>query len=991
MLIILKVLAKLLNNNFRELINFSLKICINASFKTGIYLLYFKKKMKENKNTTHTINIFFILTFTSLFGYSQVNPPSNIHFLCESPYTNFTVYWDDNSTNETGFIIEAKTDDSSWVTWQTLNNANRTSYGVLDYDRTESREFRVIAFNSTENSTPSETLRVVGTSSDLEVYPEVPGIRSPQMLTIGGITFPEIQYQCPAEPDKGHATRISTFYNVQVRPSAGGDWLNSPTYEVRPQIRDNKAQNNPAHSSGGHDVYAYGKYGPSTSSPNRTLHSRHWNNFDAETEITVRIELLSGALSQTIDLNQLEVYPAPINISLVNSSTVDITLPAAGNDGSLEYSKHYMIAFNRNSWKDPVRHQNIFEHPLMLFVNPVKPAPASSPANTYKEFNGGTLIAVGAGIHLPNNYLRFFGAGGNNTAREVYIPGDAYMHGGFALNNTSHPIKVWGRGIYSDELFLVHATNDNNPNRTPWANVRPAEGNPWNLNGTWEASIFFKGNASTPQTVEGLSSISRRMGSATKWQGNGRLIDHKDIGYGGGLYQEGNTKSYFLGNYVSNDDDIIYVNQDYEMRYCTTRNSHNGPSFQFGWGINDNIDNKGRIYNHMTLPSDKLENGYGQNHGVFNSRQQSGNTYRHFGGYFEDVYVTGRENIVFNIGLSNEDNRINDNNPVSVFGDKTFKNVTIEQHSRNDNYLETKVKSGESWESYMRFIHFDNLVIEGNLVENIDDGDYFDYNEKINDVNNMNGVLLHTVTFFSLPDPITEPSGSTSAIGQTIVFGSKSTENIVIADSSLPVSLSPLCANSDDSSYTGFQVIDAGNGYIALRAPNGYLVKADPERYGYVYTEPDLLREDDNTTAVTENAKFIWEDLGNDEFALYSKTLGLYVRAESNTGPNNPLYAASASIGDAETFSTNLSALSVNELSYNALYFHPNPVKNTLYVKNLNGEFSFSIYDVSGKLIRKSNNVLSPEINMSNLNRGLYFIEITNSDNFKSVTKIIKE
>ena len=105
------------------------------------------------------------------------------------------MYWDDNSTNESGFIIESKTDGGSWSLWQTINSVNAQSYNGFNYDRTASREFRVIAFNGTENSTASNTIRVVGTNSLLEVYPEVPGIRSPQMLNMNGITFPEIQYK----------------------------------------------------------------------------------------------------------------------------------------------------------------------------------------------------------------------------------------------------------------------------------------------------------------------------------------------------------------------------------------------------------------------------------------------------------------------------------------------------------------------------------------------------------------------------------------------------------------------------------------------------------------------------------------------------------------------------------------------------------------------------------------------------------------------------
>ena len=65
--------------------------------------------------------------------------------------------------------------------------------------------------------------------------------------------------------------------------------------------------------------------------------------------------------------------------------------------------------------------------------------------------------------------------------------------------------------------------------------------------------------------------------------------------------------------------------------------------------------------------------------------------------------------------------------------------------------------------------------------------------------------------------------------------------------------------------------------------------------------------------------------LNSTNFALYSRSMGLYVRAETNCGPERPLYAASATIGPLETFSLSagtpppLSTLHIEAENYTAM------------------------------------------------------------------------
>jgi hypothetical protein len=834
----------------------------------------------------------------ALRSVAAVNAPSDVYFLCQSPYTTLTLFWTDNSSNETGFRIERKLDGGSWTTVASAG-PGATSSVLASFDRSLSSQFRVTATNATEVSPPSAEIRVVGTGATLEVYPEVAGIRTPRLFTNGPIVFSELQDQCPADPVKGKATRVSTWFSVQVRPASGGTFLDSPTYETRPQIRNNLAQNNPNHT-GGHRPYGYGNYGPTSNSPNRPLHSRHWSNFDAAEDVVVRITLLPTAtMPGPINTNDLQIFPPPLALTQVTANIVDVTLP-----GAPDFARHYRVAVNRTQWNSlGNRGAEIIESPLFILINPLAVAPASAPPGVIKEFNGGQLAVYGSGIFLPINNYRFFGTGGGNSAcRELYAPGDAYLHGGFIFNN-SYALKVWGRAIYSDELFDVYLSVDpavydwSTNDRTPWANQDCAAGNPWGKNPPWEGKAGFYGTSSQTTTFEGFTSIGTRMGVVINGR-NARLIAHKDVGYGGSTYQQSATvNAYYYGCLLHNDDDITYVHNDYLMDRCTTYNLHNGPSFQNGWGNFNVVNIPTVVQNHTVLSSDRRATAYGKNHGVFNSRLNVNGLTEHSGGTYSNFTVYGKETIVFNLRVWNED-PVTTSNTVSVLGDQVYKDINILTVPYNKNVLWADSNLPANKRGYVRFLHFDNLVIAGNRIDHLDDGNHFSYNP---------GVLRHTVTFFSLPAAVTAPTAVNSPIGQTLSLRSSALGRYVKVNPDLPVSFGPACANSlvPDQS---FSVVDAGGGYVALLATNGYHLKADPKRYGYIYTLPDTKRGDANTTAITEDAKFIWVGLNATNFALYSKSMGLYVRAETNCGPEYPLYAASASVGALETFSVPVAA-----------------------------------------------------------------------------------
>ncbi|WP_181898388.1 carbohydrate-binding protein [Alteromonas aestuariivivens] len=836
-----------------------------------------------------------VSTAASTPRVGELNVPGDLYFYNPAPYDSLLLYWRDTNVNEIGYQIEQRFEDSDWVVLATTA-ADTENFEVNAYDRTQTREFRIRATNINRESEYSNVVRIVGSEDNLEVYPEVPGIRTPKTLTVNGITFSELQDQTPSDPSLGKATRLSTFFRAEVRLEQGTTpLLNTPVYETRPQLRNYLGHDDPAHT-GGHHPYGYANYGPNSDKPERTLHNKHWTNIDANQDVVVRVTLLeSASLPGNINLADLEIQPAPLDVIQVDERTVDITLP-----GAPEFARHYRVAMNRNAWSDRIPRGNgsedtVIESPLFIFINPVHLAPASAPENEIVEFDNGSLVAFGSGIHLPNPHYQFFGPGENQSARELYVPGDAYLHYGFLMKNDDYAIRLWGRGIYSDEMFDIYRNVTqyewSTPTRTPWADMTAIEGNVWGITQSWDTHAWLRGKyQAEPTTIEGLTNIGARMG-VMFLDGNGALINHKDVGYGGGTYQSGvNSKTYYNGCLLINDDDITYVHHDYLMENSTTYVMHNGPSFQIGWGAFNSPNINTHVRNHTVLSSDRRELNYGKNHGVFDSRLNVEQLKNHSGGLFEDFEFWGKETIIFQIRIWNENAATPDT--TSILGDMTFKNFTIRERSYNPEILYADSNYGLNKQAYLRFLHFDNLVIEGYPVSHIDDGNYFDYNE---------GALLHTITFFSLPDAVANPEAGNAPMGQSVTVMSEINGLHLQQDTSLPASFGPITANTTEA-LDGFTVVDAGNGYVALKSSNGYYLKADPARYGYLYTLPDTSRGDADTTEITENAKFVWVDVGEDSFALYSKAMGLYVRAEQNTGPNAPLYAASDSVGAAETF-----------------------------------------------------------------------------------------
>ena len=87
---------------------------------------------------------------------------------------------------------------------------------------------------------------------------------------------------------------------------------------------------------------------------------------------------------------------------------------------------------------------------------------------------------------------------------------------------------------------------------------------------------------------------------------------------------------------------------------------------------------------------------------------------------------------------------------------------------------------------------------------------------------------------------------------------------------------------------------------------------------------------------------------------------------------------------------SNPQVLSTEKIAKQEFSVYPNPASDILRIKNLSGTFSYKINDVTGKLIVSEKNRTSNQIKVNALNSGLYFLEIIDENNIRTVSKFVK-
>jgi hypothetical protein len=169
---------------------------------------------------------------------------------------------------------------------------------------------------------------------------------------------------------------------------------------------------------------------------------------------------------------------------------------------------------------------------------------------------------------------------------------------------------------------------------------------------------------------------------------------------------------------------------------------------------------------------------------------------------------------------------------------------------------------------------------------------------RVQSLNNRIGSTIVKMVLLAITALISATTAQAAApIGQTIWVRAAATNRFVSADTNRG-SFAPLVADRTAvGAFERFQVVDAGNGLIALRSiGTGLFVSADLNRGSWAPLVADRTR-------IAGWEQFRWTDLSSTTFALIGQTTGRFVAADLNRGAFAPLVSDRFSASTWETFS----------------------------------------------------------------------------------------
>ena len=111
-------------------------------------------------------------------------------------------------------------------------------------------------------------------------------------------------------------------------------------------------------------------------------------------------------------------------------------------------------------------------------------------------------------------------------------------------------------------------------------------------------------------------------------------------------------------------------------------------------------------------------------------------------------------------------------------------------------------------------------------------------------------------------------------------------------------------------------------------------------------------------------------------------------------GDNEVDFSTAVNIVDIGAYEYNAGlSISDNPMQSNAIYAYPNPTKDILTLINLTKQESVAVYDLLGRghTIKKVRNANSLKLNVSKLDTGIYFINVSNNNGETKSIRFIKK
>jgi hypothetical protein len=154
--------------------------------------------------------------------------------------------------------------------------------------------------------------------------------------------------------------------------------------------------------------------------------------------------------------------------------------------------------------------------------------------------------------------------------------------------------------------------------------------------------------------------------------------------------------------------------------------------------------------------------------------------------------------------------------------------------------------------------------------------------------------------------------------------------------------------------------------------PRDFRVDYKVGEQGNWYEVPNstLITANDWETGVLENLPLPHNDFYNQE-SVYLRWI-----MTSDTATNGELVQPSGKLKIDDVVITGTSIIGVDENVVERVKIYPNPFAETITIQNITGEHQIQIVDISGRLVHTSNIANGQQLNLSQLNSGIYNLQL---------------
>jgi hypothetical protein len=206
--------------------------------------------------------------------------------------------------------------------------------------------------------------------------------------------------------------------------------------------------------------------------------------------------------------------------------------------------------------------------------------------------------------------------------------------------------------------------------------------------------------------------------------------------------------------------------------------------------------------------------------------------------------------------------------------------------------------------------------------------------------------------------------------------------------------------SGDESGTSKLEIrVLAGSGYASDYTPTTYATPAEVPSSGFGYTDIAVVETAANNLMSVEESfpgdddyhvkDFTFNSGANTSIAIFARGIG-----NPTTAPvDKKDYTWSA--GDQETridyvILTNESTVSVNDVFSSNISIYPNPVNEFVRISSSEEVTGVEIYNLIGKKVISSSNLVNNKIDVSNLSKGVYVLKVM-SNELVGTRKIIIE